>query len=360
MNWSFFPYSNAPEEALESWNKLNIQVTGNGPALDHRFLRLLAKFFGDGSELLGICSDKNECIAAALVRPLNYGVWTMFVPGQACLSPLLIPPGINTKEVMSSLITALPGFCWLLRMPKVDPRLQPVDELAKLGTTDIDQYGTTYSIDLGQRFDHYWASRSKNLRRQLRKAMEAIEARGAQIKVEFGTDRDSISNAIVLHGKLESLGWKGKAGTAIHGKNEQGAFYKQLLKSFSATDDAITAQLYLDGQLAASLICVGANGTVIQLKTTYEQKLANLSPGRLLDFFFLKKYCGSGKYQIAEMYTKASQSDLSWATNHREWFDINLYRTEILKVTVELAKRAKLNVRNIAEKNPNGFSLITS
>ena len=351
MDWSFCAYSSAHKDALDSWEKLNFQVTGNGPALDHRFLGPLTNYFGNGSELLGICSDKDECIAAALVRPLHFGIWTMFVPGQACLSPFLISPGINTKEVMASLMSALPGFCWLLRIPKVDPRLQPFDELVELGTADVDPYGTTYSIDLRQSFDDYWASRSKNLRRQLRKAMESIEAEDVQVSVEFNTDWDTICDAIVLHGQLESLGWKGAAGTAIHRNNQQGEFYKQLLKKFSATGDAITAQLYLDKQPAASLICVGGDRTVIVLKTTYKQEMSKLSPGRLLDYFFLKNYCGNGKYKIAEMYTKASPADLGWATNCREWYDINLYRSEIIKKTVDIAKNAKLFTRKIIQKN---------
>ncbi|MDR4483575.1 MAG: hypothetical protein R3B95_10205 [Nitrospirales bacterium] len=109
----------------------------------------------------------------------------------------------------------------VVKNPKVDPRLQPFDELVELGATDVDPYGD-YSIDLRQNFEDYWASRSKNLRRQLRKTMESIAAEDVQISVEFNTDWATISDADCSAWPAESLGWKGAAGTAIHGNNPTG------------------------------------------------------------------------------------------------------------------------------------------
>ena len=84
-------------------------------------------------------------------------------------------------------------------------------------------YGTTYSIDLRQNFDDYWASRSKICADSYERQWNPSRTEDVQVSVEFNTDWDTISDAIVLNmANLESLGWKGRLEQRIHENNQQG------------------------------------------------------------------------------------------------------------------------------------------
>ena len=345
MEWVFTKYKTASAETIEVWQELNRNFAAGHPALDNMFLSTLAKYFGSGDELLGLCSDHSGYVAAVIVNPEGRGVWSCFAPGQDCLCSFLISPSGDLESIMSTLLNMLPGNCWLLKMPKLDPMFHSVENLGKLDCAETGYYGTTYTIDLQGDFDNYWSGRSKNLRRSLRKSLESIERSAFNLKLSICRKSECIADSVSLHGLLESSGWKGAAGTAIRSDNVQGAFYKELLLKFSRAGGAVMAQMYIDEQPAASLLCVEKNGMVIVLKIAFEKRYSNFGPGRLLDYLFLQQCNDINKFKSVEMYTKASKSDLSWATRKREMYDIYLFRSRLIKSVVRIARSLKTGFR---------------
>ena len=342
--WDIYSADTISESVAAQWDKLNSRTMNFNPATDFRFIRLLLKYFGDGTERLCICKDASSIIAGAVIKPCKMGVWTLFVPGQACIAPLIVDPATDVESVLSGLISAVPGQCWMIRMQRIDPGCQPFDEIKQISGAVIGRYGTTYSINLDQQFESFWNARSKGLRRNIKRRIAAIESRGIRCELRFIVDENDMRRAVEIHGELESSGWKGKAGTAINVENRQGRFYSELLGDFAKENLAMAVQLYFDDASAASLLCVSNRDTVIVLKTTYSQEFKDLAPGRLLDYYFLEKMCKETRYKTLEAYTCASDSDLSWASDRREWYNVDIYRFGFLRKLANMTKSAKLKL----------------
>lgn len=344
-DWQLYDIDSMPGEAKAAWNSMNADAANSNPALDYRFVDLLVRFFGDGSERFAICRLDDKYVAAAVVRPKAAMSWELFVPSQACLSPLLIAGEVNAPNALAGLMRTLPGICATLRCLRIDPACQPYFDLTRSKIADGVLYGTTFLINLEKDFDDYWQSRKKKLRYNMRKRFRSLESAGVTAHITIDTNVESMDEAVRVHGNLESKGWKGSTGTAISENNIQGRFYRELLREYARTNDALVARMSFDSQPVASLLCIGLGTTLIILKTAYDEGYAQYSPGRLIDYLVLQDICGAGKFKEMEMYTRASSTDLSWATDSREWYDIDICRNRFIYEGLKGAKWLKSMVR---------------
>ena len=348
MEWTLETHAEATPAVIGDWEHLREGIAPQNPALAHAFLGALTAYFGNGREVIAIGRVNGLPKAGAIVQPTGLGTASAFVPGQACLSPILIDPDLDPGTALSGLMRRLRGSSALLRLPQVDPWLVSVDGIAEVLPIDKAVFGTSFSINVAQDFDTYWGTRAKRLRYNIRKAFRKTEAAG--INVGFRTIRDvmDISEGVAVHGDLEGSGWKGQAGTAIRANNEQGRFYTEVLTAYAQQGNTLICQLLFDQQPAASLLCIRSSTTVIVLKTAFQEAFKSLSPGRLVDYFFLKMCCEDDQLSIADMYTKASPSDLSWATDTRDLMDVNVYSSRLVRA---LARSRRAIAQRIALRN---------
>ena len=93
---------------------------------------------------------------------------------------------------------------------------------------------------------------------------------------------DAIVAAVDRYSVLESAGWKGRNGTALHPDNLQGEFFRRVMQRFAHRASARVWELWIDGQLAASRLAIGTPDMLVMLKTTYDEQLARYAPGMLL------------------------------------------------------------------------------
>jgi len=342
LEWTFHPAHSVPEESVRAWQRLVTSHSNDNPALDYEFAGPLVKHFGNGKELLAICRNGGDEIAAALLEPEGRGVWSVYCPGQACVGLLVLDRALPASRVISSLIPQLPGYCWLLRLPKLDPEVIPVGDIARMPTSEHSVYGTTFRVDATQAFGDYWSRRSKRLRKSMRRYFSMAARHGISIRLEIIDGRHELNAAVTRHGQLESSGWKGMAGTAICSDNVQGRFYVDLMERFSRYSGSFAAHLYFNEDLAASLLCVGKGETLIVLKTAFAEVYADFAPGRMIDYLFLDHFCGGGSFEAIEMYTKASRTDLGWATHQRDVMDYHVFRDSTFRNAYALAR----NIRN--------------
>src|SRR5204862_5121764 len=138
-----------------------------------------------------------------------------------------------------------------------------------------------------------------------------MEREGGRL-VEIG-DAASMAQAVAEHGRLESAGWKGQTGTAIHADNVQGRFYREALERFATTDAARVYQLHLGGRVIASQLAIQQNRMMVLLKTAHDESFAAYSPGRLLDYLMLERLFEQRSVSVVEFYTKASSEDARWS-----------------------------------------------
>ena len=85
---------------------------------------------------------------------------------------------------------------------------------------------------------------------------------------------------------------------------------------------------------------------MIMLKTSYREEYADHGPGRILDHLMFEKLLSSTDYGIMEMYTRASPSDLSWATETRVILDVGKFRHQWIKPLAGIVRTLRNAVRS--------------
>lgn len=162
----------------------------------------------------------------------------------------------------------------LRRLRAGSPWLELVD-----GTQHVrDEPGFGVAVlDTSIGVEERWAGMSRHLRASIRAARRRVEARGgATVAVATGDDVGAAFDRFVA---LEAAGWKGARGTAL----AQAPAMRDTIRAFLiASGAAQVRSLYCEDTLAASLFGVSVAGTFAAMKTTYDERLAELSPGSVL------------------------------------------------------------------------------
>ena len=126
---------------------------------------------------------------------------------------------------------------------------------------------------------------------------------------------DAIVAAVDRYSVLESAGWKGRNGTALHPDNLQGEFFRRVMQRFAHRASARVWELWIDGQLAASRLAIGTPDMLVMLKTTYDEQLARYAPGMLLLRRVIEEEFTAARHRRIEFYTNATPAQHAWATD---------------------------------------------
>lgn len=308
-------------EQAGPWDALNARLFSSHPMLQSHFVDCLLSRFGTGAEHLAIFRSDGTVHAMCLLEPHSLGIWRSFLPSQAQVAPTLA----SAPGVFQGLFGRLPGLTTRIDLLCNDPAFGDLSK-GYYATTSCQNHALTMRISLQGDFASYWASRSKNLVKNL--SRYARRAATDQLTPRFMciTAIDHIGAAVARYGALESSGWKARHGTAIHADNAQGTFYTDLLSRFAASGHALVFELWLGEQLAATRLAIASSDMVIILKTTYDENLIHYAPGRQLLKAVIQHLYASYPGKIIEFYTDASPDNLVWATDQRWIKNISIYR----------------------------------
>jgi len=116
-----------------------------------------------------------------------------------------------------------------------------------------------------------------NLRRRARRLLElgAVAVRRAETP-------DEVDGALGDFLSLEASGWKGVGGTAIALDPALVRFYARVARDAAVRGALAMRALTLDGRPVAVHLGLVHRGTYLLPKTAYDERLASLSPGQLL------------------------------------------------------------------------------
>ena len=90
---------------------------------------------------------------------------------------------------------------------------------------------------------------------------------------------------------LESAGWKGRAGTAIECRAPIRAYYREMAKAAAELGVIEIQSLAHDSRLAASSIRLLSGQRAFEIKTTYDESIAGLAPGVVLELQNMRTLC---------------------------------------------------------------------
>ncbi|HNT38988.1 MAG TPA: GNAT family N-acetyltransferase [Rubrivivax sp.] len=338
IRWSHQPAQQAfaDEEIRRSWDQLNGQH-GNLPILDAAAVRAALQTFDDGRQWLAIAHDRDGLAAMIVASRSGPMQWQCYQPSQLPVGCWVARAGLTPLGVATRALSGMPTTCWVMSLTQIDPLLheRPADT-DRVQTAD---YIETAWLDLRGSFDDYWAARGKNLRQNLRKQRKKIADDGVQATMHILRSASDMAQAVARYGVLEASGWKAAQGTAIHPDNDQGRFYTQWLQDAAHRGEAfVTEYTFGDRTVAMNLGLLRA-GTLIVLKTTYDESHKALSPASLLREDELKSFFADGEVRRIEYFGRRLEWHTRLTDTHRTLYHLTAYRWAWLQRLAQARRR---------------------
>lgn len=333
--WEVLPARAGFADMAPRWDALNALLYDSHPLLSSRFVAPLVDYFAGPGDLLAVQGDGRNLLLCSRANAL---MWGSFQPSQAQIAPVLIAD----SDIAPGLLRRLPGCNLAFDLYNQDPLFTAFSEDAADPTTEFVRHALTTSIDMNVGFDTYWAGRSAKLRQNVNRYIRRAESDGFAARMVMVESAAELPAALARYGELESSGWKGDAGTAVHIDNDQGRFYRNVLMAFAGSGNATIYELYLGDQLAASRIAIASPHMQVMLKTTYAESLAKFAPGRILLYLVLEHEFTRRRSQWIEFYTNAAQELVTWSTHTRTIRHVTFYRNAAVRSAFVHYRKVKL------------------
>lgn len=349
LGWSLHQRRDLDDRHWREWNRMNDELNAGTPALDSNFLRPMCDLLGDNTLQMAAYAEPGEVLVLLLIQRTRIGEWKVFCPGQACIGANMIAPALlggQRVRILTELMRSLPGLTWRIWFPKQDTSLAQI-AAADTSCFDTDEHSITTSVAVSGSFADYWSARNKRVKHTIRSAQREWQRLGTEPELIQMTGLEDMAQAVAEHGLIETAGWKGREGTAIHKDNEQGRFYRDVLEKFALKGGSVVYQLRAGKRVFASLLTIVQNGTQVVLKTTYDEGMSKLSPGRYIDYMMLGKVFDQQDVKIVENYTSSNKIDRQWATASRPILDVDFIYPEVALKAKRLFSRVRVLTNRI-------------
>lgn len=337
--WTNLPASKLHEDAASARAWDGLSATRNDlPFLTADAVAAALKTFGTGTERLLVGRDRDRTVAMFILVPQAKFRWQTFQPSQLPLGAWVADNQYGLHGLAASLQRGALGLCLVLSITQVDPRLAPREP--DTSNTESADYIDTGWIDVEGGFEAYWNARGKNLRQNMRKQRNKLAAEGTATEMKTWTSAQDMASAIARYGELESQGWKAAKGTAIHLDNDQGRFYRELLETAAKRGEAVIYEYLFDARTVAVNLCVRRAGTLVILKTTYDESIQAYSPAFMLSQEAVEQIFAAGDIKRVEYYGRLMEWHTKWTENKRALYHLTAYRWPLVK-QLALARRPK-------------------
>lgn len=342
MAWTFHSLNKKFHVHRTAWDSLNAELYGANPYFDSIFVDNLLKHFGSGKEILCVHRTEDDAIDAMLiVEPVHVGKWRLFNPAQAQIAPLLV----TKAEAIKALMADFPGLMFGLECPCQDLMYAPLASLLSQIPHVSKEHVRTMGVQVSGDFKDYWNARSSSLRKAIGRRIRRLADAGHVMRLRRLDDAAAMRDVVARFGEIESKGWKGGSGTAVHVGNPQGAFYADVMEEFAVRRSACVYELYFDDTLVAMQLCLMSPSMLVLLKTTYDEQYSNFSPGRLLLYSLLGQEFDRGRVNVVEFYTNADSNQLGWATQQRAIDNFILFRNGAVKALYCLFRMVRQRIQ---------------
>ncbi len=360
MSWKIVKLKSGLGIYQEAWDRLNCEIYAGHALFDSRFYEPLLERFGAGKEYLCIHTSASEDIDGMLILcHRRVGIWSLFLPAQAQIAPVLVKTPIILRDVFN----VLPGWVGMLEILNQDPSYSfQKNGLEKLSVLR-QRRALTIGIDVLGGFLDYWKGRSKNLQKNTKRYFNRVASQGGH-RLEVHNTLGSLTHALIRYGDMEARGWKGKAGTAVSADNIQGEFYQDLMSKYGVENKAFIYELYVGDVLVASRLCISDDGMLVILKTTYDENYPHFAPSRLLLYLLLEREFEAKQFRRVEFYTDATKEQISWSTDQRYIEHMLLFRNSLVCSAYQVLSRLRGykdwrdgNVASITKVEPSTLSV---
>lgn len=167
------------------------------------------------------------------------------------------------------------------------------------------------------------ASRPKKFRYKLRKRNETLE-KDPRLSVETVTDPDRCAALLDAIKHIEENSWKQSVGIAVFQRPEETAYYKMLLPYLAKSNAMFANLVWCNDEPIAYNLCCAWRGWVGQLKTSFDARYADLSPGMMAIDMGIRRAVELGATEF-DFLGEADSHKLWWSKEVRVHKDYFLY-----------------------------------
>jgi hypothetical protein len=100
-------------------------------------------------------------------------------------------------------------------------------------------------------------------------------------------------------------------------------------------------QFRIGGEIAASDLCLMRDGTLYVLKTTYNEHIDKVSPALLMRTSIMQWLFENGTCRSIEFYGRVMEWHRRFASDVRELFQLDYYRTPTVRQVADIAVRVR-------------------
>ncbi len=235
----------------------------------------------------------------------------------------------------------------LLRSVPSDSRTRSeVLEMARESGYLVDETESRTSpfLDITGSWDDYLATRTTKRVARWRKRVRKIEnIDGMSVhRLDASADVDAVVDGFI---GVESRSWKERNGTSIHGRGLE-RFYHLVCRALADLGWLHPIWLERDGDMFAFVLGVAYRGVMYALKTSFDEKYSEFSPGTPL-FHYLVTDAFEMGYRRVDFLGEPSRWKSEWATGERKHSNLHLYPAGV-SGAVKYLKEAR--VKPIAKK----------
>jgi len=182
-------------------------------------------------------------------------------------------------------------------------------------------------VDTSKPFAEYFNTLSNHTRSQLRRMRKRLTEVGSWHIVQ-NIDFEDIDTSYKEFLRIESSGWKGKAGSAIELNRGARGFYATLLEQSSLDFIPEITLLMLESKSIAGEFSITTHACRYSLKVGYDEQYSKVTPGQLLTEEVVKYACGSTSIEQMNFITDM-QHQLLWHPRREETFDVIIFRRRL-------------------------------
>jgi CelD/BcsL family acetyltransferase involved in cellulose biosynthesis len=235
---------------------------------------------------------------------------------------LLLDPEAATEEVLDMLLDGVEKLDWPLFWFDMVPVDAPhwkatLQALNRRGLkADVHSRWQVGKLVFPDDMDAYFASRSKNLRRNLRKNARRLEQEAPLgFTLESTFTHEQVEERLREVFTIEDRSWKGEAGGSVLRHPEMFEFYRRQARQLADWGDLRVARLiHGDRTIAFDLGWIGAN-TFHLYKIGYDPAYRNFGPGHLLRERVIRALAEQGDVRAIDFQGPMIRAIADWAND---------------------------------------------
>jgi CelD/BcsL family acetyltransferase involved in cellulose biosynthesis len=287
------------ESIVDEWRDLATRVLEPNVFYEPAFALPATRIFGRDAgallvwsgtsprKLLGFFPSRIETRRYGFRLPVSVGWTNPYAPlGTPLVEREAAEPVIAAWLAYLADDPELPGLVLLPFLPTDGPFATALDAIvrrAQMPVADFNLYQRAQLVPDGDRLFYVERTVGQHRHKELRRYVRRLGDIGALL-FTTATEPETVAGAIEDFFKLETRGWKGKAGTAAALHDDIRNFIASAVSGLAAEGKVAINRIFIDGSAIAVTIMLRSADTAWFWKIVYDEKFAQHSPGVVLAF----------------------------------------------------------------------------